>query len=38
MNFKNLNSSNSDDVLILKDEVTFNSEILKIKKLIEKKY
>ena len=28
MNFKNLNSSNSDDVLILKDEVKFNSDLL----------
>jgi len=38
MNYKNLNSANSNDVLILKKEVTFNIEILKIKKLIEKKY
>ena len=28
MNFKNLNSSNSDDVLILKDEVKLNSDLL----------
>jgi len=38
MSYKNLNSSNTGDVLILTNEVTFNEEILKIKKLIKKKY